>query len=174
MSNAKINHPKPKILFRVLFALITLAVMTVIFMLSAENAQQSADTSAGVIEKVAETFAPSYKKMQVYEKQQFVSSLQDAVRKAAHFSVFAALGVSVACFASTFKAKPLLKLILCELFCCIYALSDEYHQTFSEGRSFQLSDIATDSLGSLCGILLVFFTVYIFTKIKEKSSSKRF
>ena len=71
MSNAKINHPKPKILFRVLFALITLAVMTVIFMLSAENAQQSADTSAGVIEKVAETFVPSYKKMQVYENRFF-------------------------------------------------------------------------------------------------------
>ncbi|MBR2043928.1 MAG: VanZ family protein, partial [Clostridia bacterium] len=61
-------------------------------MLSAENAQQSSQTSAGLIEKVVDTFVPSYKEMPKVEQEKLVFSLQDVVRKAAHFTIYAALG----------------------------------------------------------------------------------
>lgn len=173
MSNVKLNHPGLKILFRVLFALMTLAVMTYIFMLSAETAEQSSQTSAGLIEKAVDTFVSSYKEMPVEEKEQLVSSLQDIVRKAAHFTIFAALGFFTSCFAATYKGKLLKKLLICQAFCSLYATSDEYHQTFSEGRSFQLSDIVMDSFGSLCGILFVFLIIFLYVKISEKRRRQR-
>lgn len=140
-------------------------------MLSAENAVQSSQTSSGLIEKIADTFVSSYKEMPVEEKKQFVSSLQDVVRKAAHFAVFAVLGVSVSCFASTFKGRIWAKVIFCQLFCCLYAVSDEFHQKFSEGRSCQLSDILFDSVGSFCGIVFILFSVFLFVKIRSKGGN---
>lgn len=172
MTKLKSNHPGLIILFRVIFALMTLAVMAYIFILSAQSAEQSSNTSAGLIEKVVDTFVPSYKEMPVEEKKQFVSSLQDIVRKAAHFTEFGALGFSASCFASTVKGKFWLKLIFCQCFCSLYALSDEYHQTFSEGRSFQLSDIAFDSVGAFCGIIFVLLVVLIFVKVRAKGGEK--
>jgi VanZ family protein len=36
----------------------------------------------------------------------------------------------------------------------LYSLSDEFHQLFVPGRTFQLIDLALDSFGALIGILL--------------------
>ena len=155
-------------MFRVIFALLTVTVMTCIFILSAENAAQSSQTSSGLIEKVVETFVPQYNEMSVADKKSFISSLEDIVRNAAHFSIFGALGICVSGFAATFNAKVWLKLIFCQLFCSLYAVSDEYHQTFSEGRSCQLIDVFIDSSGSFVGIVVVLLIVFIYFKIRNK------
>ena len=172
MSLKKSNHPGLIILFRVIFALTTLAIMTYIFMLSAESAVQSSQTSSGLIVKIVDTFVPSYKEMSIVEKQTFVASLQGIVRKLAHLTIFGALGFSVSCFASTFKGKFFIKLIFCQIFCSLYAVSDEYHQTFSKGRSCQISDIAIDSLGSFCGIIFVLLIVLVFVRIRNRGGDK--
>lgn len=39
--------------------------------------------------------------------------------------------------------------------CLLYALSDEYHQSFVPGRSAQLQDVAVDMAGSLMAAFLV-------------------
>ena len=49
--------------------------------------------------------------------------------------------------------------------CLIYALSDEVHQIFISGRTFQLIDLFLDSLGVLFGIIL-YKLIYI-NKIKN-------
>lgn len=36
----------------------------------------------------------------------------------------------------------------------VYALSDEIHQLFVPGRTFQLADLALDALGALVGVLI--------------------
>jgi VanZ family protein len=156
----------------VLFAILTLALMAYIFSLSAESAEVSSQTSAGLIEKVAETFVPSYKTLPETEKKEYISSLQGVVRTLAHFSIFASLGVFSAGFSATFNGKFYIKLILTQIFCSAYALSDEYHQTFSKGRSFQLSDIFMDSLGAFCGIVFVLIIALIFTKRRCKKGEK--
>lgn len=40
------------------------------------------------------------------------------------------------------------------LFTMLYALSDEIHQIFVPGRTFQLEDLALDLLGALAGLWL--------------------
>ncbi len=167
MTDKNFRHSGLKIVFRVLFAILTLALMTCIFCLSAESAEVSSQTSAGIIETVVETFVPSYKEMTEVVKKEYISSLQDVVRTLAHFCIFGALGVCSGGFAATFKGKFYLKLIFTHLFCVLYSLSDEYHQTFSMGRSFQLIDIGVDSLGAFLGIVVVLLIALIFTKRKE-------
>ena len=166
MIDKNLKHSGLNLTFRVLFAILTLDLMTYIFHLSEESAEVSSKTSAGLIEKVAETFVPSYKELSEVAKKEYVSSLQGIVRKLAHFSIFAALGVCSAGFTATFKGKFFIKLILTQIFCSLYALSDEYHQTFSKGRSFQFSDILMDSLGAFCGIVFVLLIALICIKKK--------
>ncbi len=158
-----LKHSGLKILFRVLFAVLTLVLMACIFLLSAETAEVSSKTSAGLIETVVETFVPSYNDMTEVGKKEYISSLQDIVRTLAHFGIFGALGVSSAGFAATFQGNFYLKLLITQIFCSLYAVSDEFHQRFSEGRSFQYIDIGVDSLGAFCGItvtLLIYFIIY--------------
>lgn len=172
MSSIKSNHPGLIILFRVIFAILTLAVMVYIFILSAENAQQSSQTSAGLIEKVVDTFVPSYKEMPKLEQEKLVFSLQDVVRKAAHFAIYAALGFFAACFTATFNGSFFVKLLCCQLFSTAYAVSDEYHQKFSAGRSFQLSDIGYDSAGAFLGIVVVLLFALIVAKHRRRAGEK--
>ncbi|MBF0198038.1 MAG: VanZ family protein [Planctomycetes bacterium] len=40
-------------------------------------------------------------------------------------------------------------------FCILYGLSDEYHQTFIEGRFFDLLDLLADSLGAYFALYLM-------------------
>ena len=44
--------------------------------------------------------------------------------------------------------------ILSFLFSVIYALSDEFHQTFVPGRDGNIVDVLIDSSGSLVGVLI--------------------
>jgi len=37
----------------------------------------------------------------------------------------------------------------------VYAISDEYHQTFVSGRTGKLFDVGVDSAGSLFGVILI-------------------
>ena len=51
----------------------------------------------------------------------------------------------------------------------LYAMSDEYHQTFVMGRSGELRDVLIDSLGIITGIVL---TVLILKLFKSKKGEE--
>ncbi len=46
--------------------------------------------------------------------------------------------------------------------CSLYGLSDEFHQRFVPGRTFQWPDLAFDIFGALLGILLYHWVVRLF------------
>ena len=60
----------------------------------------------------------------------------------------------------TLAARPLVTarwtLVLAFLLTMLYAVSDEYHQTFVPGRSGNLVDILTDAAGAALGLWLVY------------------
>lgn len=55
-------------------------------------------------------------------------------------------------------------LIRAELFCALYACSDEVHQYFVPGRSCRFFDVCVDSAGALCGALLFWWCTFMRTK----------
>ena len=80
------------------------------------------------------------------------------LRKGAHFVEFAGLGLCLcnALYASFgHRLTPVFALVGS----VIYAISDEVHQIFSEGRACRITDVLIDSAGALLGIIIVFIII---------------
>jgi len=77
------------------------------------------------------------------------------IRKLAHVLEYAVLFFLVqrALF-STGVLGAGLRLPLAMLIACLYALSDEWHQSFIPGRSACLADVGVDMLGALLALIL--------------------
>lgn len=73
------------------------------------------------------------------------------VRKGAHFTAYLILGLLLAWAMKPDDRKAYLRVLL---LCVLYAMSDEFHQTFVSGRSGEIRDVLIDSTGSLTGLLL--------------------
>ncbi len=63
------------------------------------------------------------------------------LRKAAHITIFALLWLTFA------RATAWRRPIAATVFALLYAGSDEFHQTFVEGRHGSVSDVAIDAIG---------------------------
>ena len=83
--------------------------------------------------------------------------LTPIVRKTAHFSIYAMLGIWT------------IKVIISLLFCMLYAITDEFHQTLVSGRSGEIRDVLIDSLGALTGMMLILLISKIIQKNKTKA-----
>lgn len=148
-------------------------IMLVIFSFShkpANNSNESSLTIAGkalaIYEKIANTSIDTEKRPMLLEK------INHIVRKGAHFSEYALLSFALAFHFFTCKWKKLRVLSFSIIGSSLYAMTDEYHQTFIEGRSGQISDVLLDTSGALTGAL--FFTLFIsiinsFSQRKAKS-----
>lgn len=91
------------------------------------------------------------------------------LRKFAHFSEFAGLGFCLcnALYASFgHRLTPVFALVGT----VIYAISDEVHQIFSEGRACQITDVLIDSSGALSGIVIAFLVYKIIRRNKNGST----
>jgi VanZ family protein len=75
-------------------------------------------------------------------------------RKIAHFCEYALL-----CFLwwrpLTTRAGPKKAAVLALAICFVYAISDEYHQSFVPGRSPEASDVGIDTAGAALATLLI-------------------
>ncbi len=84
------------------------------------------------------------------------------IRKAAHFTEYAIL-----CFlfyrafrkSTKFTVKEILSMAL--VLTIVYALTDEYHQTFVAGRTGKPFDIGVDSLGAVFGLVFSWKLIYL-------------
>ena len=151
---------KRKIIIAVSWILVLLC-MTVIFMLSSQDAESSAKLSGDVMGPVGKiiTFL-------------FGEAGHNIFRKFAHFFEYA--GLSFLMYNAFYQSKkekrssPILPYIMSVL----YAVTDEIHQYFVPGRACMLFDIGVDALGALLGIAVFFVFVRTFIAIKERHGRK--
>lgn len=131
------------------------AVMIFIFLMSSANGEKSSDMSNSLLIKIIELTGLD------------ISS--HFIRKAAHFSEFAALSflLSNAVFA-TFNTKkaPVIAFPLA----CVYAVTDELHQLFSDGRACSVKDMLIDSSGALLGAIIFSLIILIYIKKIERKN----
>lgn len=131
------------------------AVMIFIFLMSSANGETSSAMSNSLLVRIIELTGLD------------ISS--HFIRKAAHFSEFAALSflLSNAVFA-TFNTKkaPVVAFPLA----CVYAVTDELHQLFSDGRACSVKDMLIDSSGALLGAILFSFILLIYIKYTERKN----
>ena len=124
-----------------------------IFTLSVQTAEQSSGLSSKVTEIIVKTVSwvmPIDTDVRAIDKM--VKQFHNVVRKFAHAGLYFVLGALVANSFIQAGTKGFKAYVYALIFCIVYAVSDEAHQTFVAGRSGQVSDIIIDTAGAIVGI----------------------
>lgn len=146
--------------------LLLLTTFAIIFKFSSQIAEESDDISNGVLRKIIDVF-PYTKELSEEIKIKMVEHGNPIIRKLAHFSIYALVGVWIMAFMSTFDIRLYKKWIISMLVGVLYAASDEFHQSFVPGRGPSIVDVGIDSLGVLTGILAVLIIISIYRALKS-------
>ncbi len=77
------------------------------------------------------------------------------IRKCAHVGEYFLLAIAVAFPFYVYGLRGLALMLVAGLICVAFACTDEYHQSFVDGRSPGVRDVLIDSAGVFCGIILV-------------------
>ena len=137
---------------KIIKLLFVIVVMVTIFMFSNQEATESQALSVNVVYKTKEII--TNKKDNCSNNKCIESNYNKIIRKVAHFTLYFILGISVYLFIKEYIDDKRL-IIITILICLLYATSDEIHQLFVPGRSFQLLDILIDTIGSICSIIMI-------------------
>ena len=130
-------------------------MMCLIFNFSSQDATTSGEVSYDFGVKLFSIANEKFDKGWSMEQIQNMSDVsQYYLRKAAHFSEYFLLAVSVAFPLYVYGVRGIWLMIFAGGFCVAFACLDEYHQTFSAGRSPQKKDVIIDSCGALRGVIL--------------------
>ena len=146
---------KGRIIYLVFSWLLVLVILSFIFNLSAQDAEESKELSDSLVSKI-------FQWLQVYIDGEMI-------RKFAHMLEFTALSFSLynGIFVTwELKNVPLISLVLT----VICAVGDELHQIFVPGRAFQFSDILVDSIGAVIGVVVYLLMYKIYLTIKERGN----
>ena len=154
---------------QIIFAVLSVLCMTVIFIFSADNAEDSSEKSGRIVKAVVKIFVSDFDEMDNEKQEEILGNVSFFVRKAAHFSIFMALGF---CVSGIFgKIKFLSRNTpITLLFCFLYACSDEFHQSFSPGRAPQVRDVLIDTSGALTGTIAFSLIYAIIIHRKRRKS----
>lgn len=136
---------------RIVFGILIVVNCFTIFMFSSQDSVESSNTSGVVVDRVVNTISKVNKKV---KKENIRDSVTFWVRKCAHFSIYAMLGVWLMLFLNTFEISTKNKVIICIIFGLSYAISDEVHQGFVGGRSTEIRDVLIDTAGCFIGCMI--------------------
>lgn len=159
----------------VLLALIGFWMYT-IWGFSSDNGQESQSLSDKITIKVVYIIEPEYDELAFVKQQELFSKTSVVVRKVGHFGEYAILAVLVSCFLLTYeelikKQKSKIWLILIATAVgMVYAITDEIHQGFVDGRSPKVFDVFVDTAGSLAGACFI-LVIWLLMEIKRKKKA---
>lgn len=123
-------------------ALLLVVWMGVIFMFSSQNGEESSGISNGILLAL----------MNVVPMENLsIDTLSFFIRKAAHFTEYAILGLLVYI---NLECKDKRHLVWSVLFCFIYAISDEIHQYFVPMRACSPIDVIIDTSGAIFAVFI--------------------
>lgn len=126
--------------------LMLLVWMLVIFLFSSQP--HSGETTKSIIEQIM----PNIKTNSLLDMINFI------VRKSAHITEYFILALLTISLLKEYTKKQNVILVSSLIFCFIYALTDEFHQSFVPGRSSLFRDVLIDTSGSI--ISLVSYYLY--------------
>ncbi|NIK13307.1 VanZ family protein [Alkalibacillus almallahensis] len=123
--------------------LLVILWMALIFYFSHQPGTESSNLSGSVMQVVL-NLLPF-----VSEDTEFIHVL---IRKGAHVFVYFVLAILLMNAIRLHHFRTVNRVVLALGVSVLYAASDEYHQTFIDGRAGQVSDVLIDSAGAVLGI----------------------
>lgn len=133
-----------------IFTLMAILWMAAIFFFSSRNADESTAQSnrAGML--AGHLFVRGFDSWTEQEQLDFARKIDYPVRKTAHASEYALLGMLLFGAMTGTRRR---RMCYAWLASTCYAATDEFHQLFVPGRSGQFTDVCIDSGGAVVGIL---------------------
>ena len=153
-----------KNILRIIFLILIIINSLIIFGFSSQNGEESGSLSKTVITKIADIL-----NVKEENRVRFIDLGEKVIRKLAHFSIYASLGIWSFAFIYTFNIKIKYQVAITIIWGFLYASTDEFHQMFSKGRTASIDDIIIDTLGVAFGLLLVLLILKIIEILKAKS-----
>lgn len=153
-----------KNILRMLFLILIIINSLIIFGFSSQNGEESGSLSKTVITKIADIL-----NVKEENRVRFIDLGEKVIRKLAHFSIYASLGIWLFAFIYTFNIKIKYQVAITIIWGFLYASTDEFHQMFSKGRTASINDVIIDTLGVAFGLLLVLLILKIIEILKAKS-----
>ena len=141
--------------------------MSVIFMFSAEAATDSEQTSGRIVGWLIDHFDKSFPALPLEEQLLRKEAWSFVVRKLAHFSLFAGMGVLA--FAAFSVDLPLRRAFPAALgLGTARGVLDEVQQAFVPGRSCEFRDMCIDAAGVLLGAAVLLLILHLIQRKKLK------
>lgn len=134
-----------------------------IFYLSGMNSNSSNGASTGIVEKAISKVLDATNEAGITDSHPDDEKLAKAaelinapLRKVIHATVYFVLALLLLAISRVIfgSKKYLLSCAITILLCFIFAITDEYHQTFVDGRTGQMMDVMIDTAGTCVGTLL--------------------
>lgn len=144
----KRTHGHPYIVY-----LLLIFLLAAIYWFSAQQGKVSHGMSKSVSEKVA-AFVNEEMELKLTDKQYstFVRKLDHPIRKLAHISEFAAVGLVLYIIVSRYTSRLWRKLLICIFFLAVFGAADEIHQLYIVARECKWQDVVIDAAGGCFGI----------------------
>ena len=146
-----------------------IAVAGMIFGFSDMNGPESMELSNGFTAWFMRLFYPDVESLPLERQQQIYELFVFIVRKAAHFSEFAALGMPLLLLLREYRLRW--AAFWSWVIGTLYAGTDELHQYFNGTRTPSLRDVGIDSAGVLFGILVIVLLSGLLTRMKAKKKA---
>lgn len=135
-------------------AILVILWMSVIFIFSSQNGVDSSKLSHGLTYKVVELFKG--KDYPEDKKEECVEKLGLFIRKGAHFFVYFVLAILVYILLIEFKISTTKLILYTILICILYAITDELHQGFINGRAARVFDVFIDTSGATLSTIIMY------------------
>ena len=136
--------------------LAVIAVAAMIFLFSAQEGDDSSELSGRVTGAVLSVLMPGFRQMSAAERQPYLERWGLVIRKLAHFSEYALLGMTLVNFLRLeVRGKRMrILLLLAWAAAAAYACTDELHQMYVSDRAAAVTDVCIDAAGAFTGALL--------------------
>lgn len=152
---------------QVIGLLLIIIWMIVVFLFSNQQGNASSVTSNKVTKEIIEIM-PSTKNLEENKKIEIVKKVNPIMRKIAHYSIYLVGGILIIFFISTIVKSEGRGVLYSTLIGLIYAITDEIHQMFMDGRTAKVTDVYIDTLGVITGIVIYITIKKIIYCIKSK------
>lgn len=137
---------------RIIFTLAAIAWMTLIFCMSAQNGSESSGLSDRICALLGHLFVKGYDSWDAVRQAAFRGSISFFVRKAAHMTEYAILGILWLQALRAYGIRLRRSVLFSFLISAGYAATDEAHQLLVAGRAGQIRDVVIDAAGAAIGI----------------------
>lgn len=133
-----------------------------IFFMSSMDTNESNGKSKTIINDVVEKSVETTNGLGITDKHptenkmnQVIEKLNYPLRKAAHASEYFIFTILILIALKNSGVKGRKVFIIALTICFIYACTDEYHQTFVNGRTGQFTDTLIDTIGGIIGCSII-------------------